>query len=212
MPTASATVTFLLGSLVFVMIPGPSVFFILGRAIALGRRAALVTAAGNLAGVLVFVVAVSFGVGVLIERLAVALTVLRYLGAAYLIWLGGQAFRHRHQLVEALNDPTKHPSRRRGFWEGVVVGLTNPKAIVFFAAILPQFVDPAAGSPVTQMLVLGLLFCLLASTMDVVWASAAGTARDWFATSPTRLRRLGGTGGLIMIGMGIGVAATGNQS
>ena len=212
MPSASATVTFLLGSLVFVVVPGPSVFFILGRAISLGRRVALVTAVGNLAGVLVFVAAVSFGVGALIERVAVALTVLQYLGAAYLVWLGIQAFRHRHQLVEALSDPGKRPSTRRGFWEGVLVGLTNPKAIVFFAAILPQFVDPAAGSPATQMLVLGLLFCLLASTMDVVWAGAAGTARDWFATSPTRLRRLGGAGGLIMIGMGVGVAATGRQS
>jgi threonine/homoserine/homoserine lactone efflux protein len=212
MPTASAVTTFLLGSLIFVLVPGPSVFFVLGRAIALGRRAALATAAGNLAGVLLLVVAVSFGVATLIERVAVALAVLKYVGAAYLVWLGIQAFRHRRQLGEALDNPAGRPRSGRAFREGVVVGITNPKAIVFFGTVLPQFVDPLGGHSATQMLVLGLLFCVLASTMDGIWAFTAGTARDWFAASPTRLRRLGGTGGLIMVGLGVSVAASGRQN
>jgi len=169
-PTAAATVTFLLGSLVFVVVPGPSVFFILGRAIALGRRAALATAAGNLAGVLVLVAAVSLGVGTLVERVAVALTVLKLLGAAYLIWLGVQAYRHRGELVAALTDAAKMPPAGRAFREGTVVGLTNPKAIIFFGAVLPQFVDYSRPSPTTQMLVLGVIFCVLASSMDALWA------------------------------------------
>lgn len=211
-PTAAAIVTFLLGSLVFVLVPGPSVLFILGRAIALGRRAALATAAGNLAGVLLLVVGVSFGIGTLVERFAVALTVLKLLGAAYLVWLGVHAFRHRGELAGALTDPARRPRAGRAFREGVVVGVTNPKAIVFFAAVLPQFADPARASPAAQMLVLGLLFCALASGTDGAWALAAGTARDWLARSPARLRRLGGAGGLIMIGMGLGIAATGRQN
>ncbi|MBN9737240.1 MULTISPECIES: LysE family translocator [unclassified Pseudonocardia] len=210
MPTASATIAFLLATAVFVVVPGPSVFFIIGRAIALGRRAALATAAGNLVGVLVIVVAVSLGIGALVERLAIALVVLKFAGAAYLVWLGVRAWRHRGRtpgLTEGAVEPVDH----HAFREGVIVGLTNPKALVFFAAVLPQFVDPGQAGPTTQMLALGLLFCALASGMDAAWAFGAGTARAWFARSPRRLRTMGGAGGLIMIGMGVGVAATGRQ-
>jgi threonine/homoserine/homoserine lactone efflux protein len=205
-PTTAAVVTFLLGSAVFVVVPGPSVLFILGRAIALGRRAALATAAGNLLGVLVLVVGVSAGIGTLVERVTVALTVLRLVGAAYLVWLGVQAIRHRGELAAALTDAARAPKAGRAFREGAIVGITNPKAIVFFSAVLPQFVDATRPSPATQMLVLGLMFCVLASGVDMLWALVAGTARDWFAGSPARLRRMGGAGGLVMIGMGVGVA------
>jgi threonine/homoserine/homoserine lactone efflux protein len=97
------------------------------------------------------------------------------------------------------------------FWQGVVVGFTNPKVLIFFAAVLPQFVDTRAGSATTQMLVLGLLFALIAATLDSVWGLAAGTAREWFATSPARLRRMGGIGGVMMIMMGAGLALTGRK-
>ncbi len=169
MPTTAAILTFLLGSAIFVVVPGPSVFFILGRAIALGRRAALATAAGNLLGVLVLVVGVSVGIGTLVERFAVALTVLKLLGAGYLVWLGVQAIRHRGELAAAVSDPARVPKIGRALREGVVVGITNPKAIIFFSAVLPQFVDTTRPGPTTQMLVLGLLFCVLASGMDALW-------------------------------------------
>jgi threonine/homoserine/homoserine lactone efflux protein len=211
-PTTAAIVTFLLGSVIFVVVPGPSVFFILGRAIALGRRAALATAAGNLLGVLVLVVGVSVGIGTLVDRFAIALTVLKLLGAAYLVWLGVQAIRHRGELSATLTAEAGAPKAGRAFREGAIVGITNPKAIIFFSAFLPQFVDTTRPSPATQMLILGLLFCVLASGMDTLWALVAGTARDWFASSPARLRRMGGAGGLIMIGMGVGVAAMGRQN
>ncbi|GAA1397833.1 LysE family translocator [Pseudonocardia kongjuensis] len=209
-PSAATTVAFLLGSLVFVVMPGPSVLFIVGRAVALGRRAALVTVAGNLAGVLVIVVLVALGIGTVVERSAVVLTVLKFAGAAYLVVLGVRAWRHRGDRP----GPTgvvAAGAGRRVFREGLVVGVTNPKAIVFFAAVLPQFVDPTQGTTTGQMLVLGLLFCALASVVDVGWALGAGAARDWFARSPGRLRATGGAGGLMLVGLGIGVAATGRS-
>jgi threonine/homoserine/homoserine lactone efflux protein len=89
--------------------------------------------------------------------------------------------------------------------------VTNPKSLVFFAAVLPQFVDAGAGHVTAQMLVLGLVFAVLAAGLDSLWGLAAGAARDWFATSPTRLRRLGGAGGLTMIVMGAGLAFTGRK-
>lgn len=211
MPSSAAVLTFFLGTLVFLVVPGPGMLFILGRAIALGPRAALLTAAGNYAGVLVLLAGVSVGVGVLVERVAVALVVLKFVGAAYLVWLGVHAYRHRGRLAATLTKPTIAPRPARAFLEGSVVGLTNPKAIVFFATVLPQFTDPAQGTVGLQVAVFGLVFCTLAAAMDAGWALGAGTARDWFATSPRRLRRLGGAGGLTMIGLGIGVAATGRH-
>jgi len=91
----------------------------------------------------------------------------------------------------------------------VVVGVTNPKVLIFFAAVLPQFVDLGAGNATGQMLVLGLLFAIIAATLDSTWGLAAGAVRAWFATSPARLRLVGGTGGLTMIGLGVGLAFTG---
>jgi threonine/homoserine/homoserine lactone efflux protein len=97
------------------------------------------------------------------------------------------------------------------FWQGVAVGATNPKVLVLFVALLPQFTDPDAGSATTQILVLGLLFTLIAAALDSVWGLAAGSARDWFATSPARLRRVGGAGGLMLIGLGATLAVTGRR-
>jgi threonine/homoserine/homoserine lactone efflux protein len=91
------------------------------------------------------------------------------------------------------------------------VGVTNPKMIVFLAVALPQFVDPAAGRVTLQMLMLGLLVLVIALGSDAIWALAAGTARDWFARSPRRVELVRGTGGVSMIGVGAGLALTGNQ-
>jgi threonine/homoserine/homoserine lactone efflux protein len=135
--------------------------------------------------------------------------VLKLVGAGYLIYLGIQTYRSRGRLVAALGQPAG--ADRRLFWQGIVVGVTNPKALVFFAAVLPQFVDTGAGHVTAQMLVLGLVFAVLAAGLDSLWGLAAGAARDWFATSPARLRRLGGAGGLTMIVMGAGLAFTGRK-
>jgi threonine/homoserine/homoserine lactone efflux protein len=209
-PSTEHLLAFLLAGVVLVAVPGPSVLFIVGRALAHGRRAALTSVAGNTAGVVVIVVAVALGVGAVAATSAAVFSVLKLAGAAYLIYLGVQTWRHRGDLAAALGRPGAPPGRRV-FLQGVVVGATNPKVLVLFVALLPQFTDPGTGSPGMQMLVLGLLFTLLAAGLDSVWGLAAGTARDWFATSPARLSRVGGTGGLMMIGLGATLALTGRR-
>lgn len=211
MPTLGNTVAFMLGALVLVVIPGPSVLFIVGRALAHGRRAALCSVAGNGTGVAVLVVAVALGAGEIAERSVVAYTVLKLLGAAYLVYLGVRTWLARGRVFAAVEGAAGAGSGRRVFGQGVIVGMTNPKAVVLLAAVLPQFTDPAAGSAASQMLVLGLGFVVLASLCDSVWGLAAGTARNWLATSPQRMRRLGGTGGVLMIVMGAGLAVSGRR-
>jgi threonine/homoserine/homoserine lactone efflux protein len=209
-PSVETLLTFALAGVVLVIVPGPSVLFIVGRALAHGRRAALTSVAGNTTGASLVVVLVALGLGTVAAQSATVFTVLKIAGAVYLVYLGVHTIRTRGDLVVALGQPTG-PADRRMFWQGVVVGFTNPKVLIFFAAVLPQFVDTRAGSATTQMLVLGLLFALIAATLDSVWGLAAGTAREWFATSPARLRRMGGIGGVMMIMMGAGLALTGRK-
>lgn len=194
-----------------IAVPGPSVLFTVSRALTVGRRAALVTVLGNAAGVYAQVVAVALGVGTLAERSVLALAVVKWIGAAYLVCLGVQAVRHRRSLAEALAARVTPVRPRRALRDGFVVGATNPKTIVFFVVALPQFVNPAAGHLPLQMLLLGLLFPVIAVVLDSGWALAAGTARDWLARSPRRLALIGGTGGLVMIGLGATLALTGRK-
>ncbi|MEV6006337.1 LysE family translocator [Streptomyces sp. NPDC051976] len=198
-------------SLVLVLIPGPSVLFVLGRALALGRRAALGSVLGNTIGGYVLVVAVSIGLGEVVARSVAVFVALKLAGAAYLVFLGVKAFRHRRALSVTAAGDEDVPARgdARTLWEGFVVGVTNPKTMVFFAAVLPQFVDRDAGRVHEQMLLLGLVFTVIALVCDTVWALTASAARTWFARSPRRLSAVGGTGGLAMIGLGVTVAVTG---
>jgi len=211
MPSADSFLAFALASFLLVIVPGPSVLFVISRGVALGRRAALATVAGNAAGVYVQVLFVAVGLGAVISRSAVVFNVIKFAGAAYLVYLGVQAFRHRRQLSTVLDvagtyRPTSHLLR-----EGFLVGIANPKAAVFFAAILPQFVNPDGAPAGVQMAALGLVFVLIALLSDSVWGLAAGSARAWLAASPHRLELLGGAGGLTMIGLGVGLAASGGR-
>lgn len=202
-------------ALVFVMVivPGPSVLFTISRALTVGRRDALLTVAGNAAGVYTQVVAVAFGLGAVVQTSATVFTVLKLAGAVYLVFLGVQAFRHRKRLADAFTDAVRTtPGHTLAVLrDGFVVGFANPKTIVFLAALLPQFADPDSGHSLPgQMLVLGISIPLIALVCDSVWALAAGTARAWFARSPRRLALIGGTGGLVMIGLGAGIAVNGS--
>ncbi|WP_369371114.1 LysE family translocator [Promicromonospora sp. Populi] len=135
---------------------------------------------------------------------------LKLVGAAYVIYLGVQAIRHRADARLALTAPDKvrAASPWRAVWAGFVVGATNPKTIVFFAAFLPQFMNDAA--PATpQLLFLGLLFSLLALCQDSIVALLAGQARAWFARSPKRLDHMSVTGGVAMVGLGTTLALQG---
>lgn len=201
-------------SFVLIVIPGPSVLFVVGRALAQGRRAALTTVVGNTLGAYVLIVAVAFGIGAVVERSVLVFTVLKLAGAAYLVYLGVKAWRERgslHAAVTGGGAGAHGVGGRRTFWEGFAVGVTNPKTLVFFAAVLPQFVDRDQGHVAAQMLLLGLVFNVIALASDAAWGLLAATARDWFARSPQRLSLVGGVGGVTMIGLGVTVAATGRK-
>jgi threonine/homoserine/homoserine lactone efflux protein len=202
---------FALASLVLIVIPGPSVLFVIGRAVVLGRRAALATVLGNCAGVYVQVAAVALGLGVIVERSVVVYDAIKLAGAAYLVWLGVKTFRSRRALALALGAPVTPKSGRRILREGFVVGVTNPKAAVFFAAILPQFTDPSLGHVPLQMLILGVVFMAIALVCDGAWALVAGSARDRFVSSARRLDAIGGAGGVVLVGLGVGLAVTGRK-
>jgi threonine/homoserine/homoserine lactone efflux protein len=202
---------FVLASVLLIMLPGPSVLFVLGRSIALGRRGGLLSVLGNALGMLPAIAAVALGIGALVAQSVVVFTVVKIAGAAYLVFLGVQAIRHRRE--RAMPDQSVAPrSTLRLLAEGFVVGITNPKTIAFFVAVLPQFVAHDAGSIPLQLAELGLIFFGLALVMDSVWALVAGTARDWFAKSPRRVERLGAAGGVMMIGLGGVLLVTGSDA
>jgi threonine/homoserine/homoserine lactone efflux protein len=194
-----------------IAIPGPSVLFTVSRAIALGRVAGVATVAGNTVGAFTQVVAVAFGIGPLVERSVALFTVIKLAGACYLVYLGVQAVRHRRSLAAALGAEVERKTAARIVLDGFLVGVTNPKVIVFFAAMLPQFVDRQDGHVPVQIILLGAIFAGVALVSDSTWAVAAGTVRAWLAASPRRLALLGGTGGLTMIGIGVGLALTGRK-
>ena len=200
MPSSSQWVAFLVASILFIQVPGPSLLFTIGRALTVGRREALLSVVGNAIGVTAQVGLVAVGLGAVVAASATAYTAIKLLGAGYVVWLGVQAIRHRSDARRAMADATPvrrgHPVRI-----GFTVGATNPKTIVFFVAFLPQFIDPT-GPIALQTMVLGLVFGLMAMASDSMWALAAGTARTWFATKPTRLDTLSATVGTMMIGLG----------
>ena len=210
MPPASNLVGFAGTALVLVLIPGPSVMFVISRGVALGRVAALTTVVGNAAGFLVNVVAVSVGLGALIMRSVAVFNVLKLAGAAYLVYLGVQAIRRRRKLALVIDAATAPRSSRRIFGEGFVVGISNPKTIVFLAAILPQFVVSDAGPAGLQMLMLGAVFAVIALVCDSMWALASGTVRHRLASSPRRLERMGLGSGIVMIALGSRLALAGH--
>ncbi|CAM3747842.1 LysE family translocator [Nocardioides zeicaulis] len=200
MPSSSQWIAFLVASILFIQVPGPSLLFTIGRALTVGRREALLSVVGNALGLLAQVALVAVGLGAVVAASATAYTVVKLLGAAYVIWLGVQAIRHRSDARVAM--ATAAPVRRgHPVRIGFTVGATNPKTIVFFVAFLPQFADPG-GAIAAQTMLLGLVFGVMAAASDSVWALAAGAARTWFARRPTRLDALSATGGTMMIGLG----------
>ena len=202
---------FVLLAVVLILVPGPSVLFVVTRSLTLGPRAGLATVVGNAAGVYVQVIAVALGVGALVQESIHVFTAIKLVGAVYLVYLGVQTFRHRRSLMAALDAPVERKLVRRILADAFVVGIFNPKVIVFFVAILPQFVDRSSGAVSIQLLVLGAVFCLIALVCDSMWALAAGAARSWLAGAPRRLEAIGGTGGVVMIGLGAGLALTGRK-
>lgn len=193
---------FTLAALVLIVIPGPAVLFSVGRTLALGRTGGLISVLGVTIALVPIVGLVALGVGGIIARSVPLFTALKVAGALYLVYLGIQAIRHRKQAAAPVDAAALPRSHGRQLWQGFVVGVTNPKTIAFFVAVLPQFVDLRAGAVPLQMMELGLVFAVLALISDAVWVLIAAAARAWFARSPKRIERLSATGGGLMIGLG----------
>ena len=203
---------FTVAALVLIVIPGPAVLFSVGRTLSLGRTGGLLSVLGVSLALIPIVGLVALGVGAVIAQSAALFTTLKIVGALYLMFLGVQAIRHRKDAAAAAAQPqalARSPFRQ--LLEGFVVGVSNPKTIAFFVAVLPQFIDVDAGAPAVQMMVLGLVFAVLALISDSAWVLAAAAARTWFAKSPTRIERLTATGGGMMIGLGGVLLVTGND-
>lgn len=211
MISAANLLAFSLTALVIVLLPGPNVLFTIGRALALGRKAALLTVVGTAVGMYLQVILVSLGLGVLLEQSIVLMTIVKFVGAAFLVYLGIQAIRHRNDAAKELSE-VKPIGVLRTIIEGLIVGVTNPKTIVFFLAILPQFVVHGDAPIGLQMLLLGAIFIAIGILFDSLYALGAGAAREWFGRSPKRLGNLSVVGGVAMIGLGVGLAVTGVES
>jgi threonine/homoserine/homoserine lactone efflux protein len=211
MPPGDHLLEFAITAFVLIVVPGPSVLFVVSRGVALGRKAALATVAGNTAGVMVQAILVALGLGALVERSDAAFTAVKLVGAVYLVVLGLRMLRNRNALA-ALHDATEVPKgTRRIVREGFVVGFTNPKAVVVFTVVIPQFADPSRGHVPLQLLVLGIVFLTIGVISDSAWAIASGSARTWIARSRGRLEALAGAGGVVLIGLGLRLAVTGRK-
>jgi threonine/homoserine/homoserine lactone efflux protein len=212
LPTAHLA-AFLVTVYVLILIPGPSVLFVVSRGVALGRRAALATVVGNAGGLAAQLVLVVVGVGSILASSDTVFTGLKLIGAAYLVVLGGRSIRERRSLAGAFAQAGPAPrSTRRILREGFFVGATNPKGLIIFTAVLPQFIDRSQGHATLQLASLGLICVLLALASDGSWALVAGTARQWLGRSPRRLEALSAGGGLTLIALGAWLALTGRRA
>lgn len=200
--SADTLATFVVAAFIMVVIPGPTVLFTIGRAMALGRNGGFLSILGTALGSILLVVAVALGVGTVIAQSIVLFTIVKVLGAGYLVFLGIQAIRHRKDAAAIATEPQPRRSGARLLGEGFVVGVTNPKSIAFFLAILPQFVDLHTGSVPLQLLVLGVIVVAIGVACDAIWVLLASAARQWFGRSPRRIETMGATGGALMIGLG----------
>jgi threonine/homoserine/homoserine lactone efflux protein len=197
---------YIVAAMVIILAPGPSVLFVIARAIAWGRKTAVFTVAGNVTGAFALSTLVAIGLGPILQKSDLAYAAIQWGGGLYLVYLGIDAIRHRKIHAEDMRNqgdvaPGIARSMRDGFW----VGALNPKGLVFYAAVLPQFVDREKGNIALQLIFLGAIFSVLAFISDGTWGLLAGTARQWLATDPKRLEKLRATGGTVMIILGITV-------
>ena len=195
---------YLVATTLIILAPGPSVLFTIARAIAWGRAAAVATVLGNALGMFLVSVLVAIGLGPLLQSSKTFYYAVQWLGGAYLIYLGFSAIRASKIDAQGMRSsegtaPSIFNSIKSGFW----VGVLNPKSIVFFAAILPAFVDRNKDNVTFQLLFLGLVFSLIAFISDGSYGILAGTVRQWLASDLRRLIFMRRFGGVVMIGLGI---------
>jgi threonine/homoserine/homoserine lactone efflux protein len=208
-PDGSHLALFAAAAIVLLVIPGPSVLFIVAQSISHGRAAGLISVLGIHLGSLVHVAAAAIGLSSLLVSSAEAFAAVKYAGAAYLIWLGVRRLLERGDRFAG-----GAPVERRPGWllrQGFVVNVLNPKTALFFFAFLPQFVDPAAGSVALQTATFGVVFVLLGLFSDSLWAVGAGTAGRWAKRSPRFARAERLVSGSVFVGLGVVAAVTGSR-
>jgi threonine/homoserine/homoserine lactone efflux protein len=206
-PSPSSLVLFMSAALLLLVIPGPAVFYIVGRSIGHGRSAGLVSALGVSVGSLVHTAAAAVGLSALLMSSAIAFAAVKYLGAVYLVYLGIQKIR-REEPFEVPGGPSG-VKLSRIFAQGIVVNVLNPKAALFFFAFLPQFVDSKRGNVAAQILFLGILFALLGLTTDTFWALTSGTVASLFRRNPRAMRTQRYVSGGMLISLGVATALAG---
>ncbi|MFM1937240.1 MAG: hypothetical protein RLZZ320_98 [Actinomycetota bacterium] len=195
---------YLVAAMVIILAPGPSVLFIIARAIAWGRATAVATVAGNVTGAFTLSLMVAFGLGPILQRSDIAFIGVQLLGGLYLIYLGVDAIKHsKIHAADMVNQGDLKPTPLRSVKDGFWVGALNPKGLVFFAAILPQFIDKGSSNVTSQLVLMGATFAILAFFSDGTWGLLAGTVREWMATTPARLVTMRRIGGLVMMVLGI---------
>ncbi len=207
MPGPSTLGLFVAAAIALLLVPGPAVLYIVTRSIGQGRLAGLVSVLGICTGTLVHVAAAALGLSALLMSSALAFSVVKYLGAFYLIVLGIRALVARDDSPAQL--ALGRVRLRRVYTQGVIVNVLNPHTALFFFAFLPQFVDPSKGHAPVQMIGLGLLFVLLSAITDSVWALVAGTAGNWIRRSPRFARGQRYVTGGALIGLGAATAFAG---
>ena len=210
LPDPSKLTLFVLAALGLLLIPGPAVLYIVARSIDQGRRAGIVSVLGIGLGSLVHVTAAALGLSALLMSSALAFSIVKYLGAVYLIYLGIRKLREKPAVIAT--ESVKPQPLGRIFRQGIVVNVLNPKTALFFFAFLPQFTNPAKGAVTVQILLLGLIFTGLGMMSDSLYALAAGTAGNWLKSSTTFLWAQRYFAGGIYVLLGLVTAVSGSSS
>lgn len=209
-PSGDKLVLFIGAALVLLLIPGPAVLYIVARSVAQGRTAGFVSVLGIHTATFIHVLAAALGLSVLLLSSALAFSIVKYAGAAYLVWLGLRKIFGPVEATGANGELTRY-SHARLFRDGFVVNLLNPKTAIFFFAFLPQFVDVSRGHVAMQITLLGLLMLVLGFCTDSAYALLAGTAGDWLKRSRGYLKFERYGSGLLFIGLGVAAAFSGSE-
>jgi threonine/homoserine/homoserine lactone efflux protein len=197
-------------TLALVLVPGPAVLYIITRSVNQGRKAGLASAAGIATGGLVHVAAAALGLSALLASSAVAFSLVKYLGAAYLIYLGIRTLLTAPALLQSIT--VEHHRLHRLYSQGIVVQAFNPKVALFFLAFLPQFIDPHRGSVVAQSLILGSMFIVIGLCTDSIYALVAGTLGDWLRQQRAFAAVQRYVAGSVFVGLGLTTAFTGQPA
>jgi threonine/homoserine/homoserine lactone efflux protein len=210
-PEAKTLVAFGAAAYVFALFPGPAVLYIVTRSIEQGRLAGVVSVTGIATGNLVHVVAATLGLSALLMSSAAAFTIVKYAGAAYLIYLGIREILKRDK-EDRGNGAAQHRGLSHLYGQGVLVATLNPKTALFFLAFLPQFVDPSRGPVTAQIALLGVLLVVITALSDTSYALLSGTVGNWFRGNARIARKRRVFSGTMYIGLGFSAALTGSRS